>query len=176
MSYSITHYADLGGADAPALLTIAEEVGALLLVHEQRVTCAESCTGGGIARAITAVAGSSAWFDMSWVTYSNKAKTQLLGVPAALLEAHGAVSQPVAEAMAQSARQLAHADWAMAVSGVAGPSGGTADKPVGTVWIAWAGPQGCLLSERFYWPTDRATVRAQTVYCALARLKKLLAS
>lgn len=174
MSPAVSAYADLGGSSEPALLWLAESIGVSLLQREERLSCAESCTGGGIASAVTAVAGSSAWFDMAWVTYSNAAKTQLLGVPSALIETHGAVSQAVVEAMALGAQAKAHAAWAIAVSGVAGPSGGSPDKPVGTVWLAWAGPQGFLRSERFFWPEERAVVRAQAIYCALSNLKIFL--
>ncbi|HEY9101890.1 nicotinamide-nucleotide amidohydrolase family protein, partial [Chitinimonas sp.] len=117
---------------------LAEQLGKALLARGWRVTAAESCTGGGIASAITDIAGSSGWFDMGWVTYSNEAKQRLLGVAPTTLAEHGAVSEPVVREMALGALQAAGADLAVAVSGVAGPSGGTPAKPVGTVCLAIA--------------------------------------
>ncbi|MBK1682412.1 CinA family protein [Rhodoferax fermentans] len=134
---------------------------------------AESCTGGLIAAACTDLAGSSLWFERGFVTYSNAAKTELLGVPAELIEQHGAVSEPVARAMASGALAHAHAQVAVAVTGVAGPSGGSADKPVGTVWFGWATPTG-LFSDCQHFAGDRAAVRAATVQHALTRLLALL--
>ncbi len=130
---------------------------------------AESCTGGMIAAACTDLAGSSAWFERGFVTYSNEAKTELLGVPTDLIALHGAVSEPVALAMAAGALQRSHAQVAMAVTGIAGPSGGSADKPVGTVWLAWATPQG-LSAERRVFPGDRNAVRQATVAHAVQGL------
>lgn len=148
---------------------LAAELGAKLLAAGWRVTTAESCTGGGIACAITDIAGSSAWFEMGFVSYANQAKTQLLGVQAATLAAHGAVSAAVVTEMAAGARQRAHADIAVAVSGVAGPSGGTADKPVGTVWFGWA-TASAVDTEVKHFAGDRAAVRQQTIQYALAGL------
>ena len=150
----------------PDLDALSARVGALLKARGERVATAESCTGGGIAEAITRTPGSSAWFDQGWVTYSNAAKQRLLGVPAALLQAHGAVSEPVVRAMAEGARAAAGADWALAVSGIAGPDGGSADKPVGSVWLACAGPGGTCTA-RHCFPGDRAQVRAHSVSQAL---------
>lgn len=133
---------------------------------------AESCTGGLIASACTDLAGSSAWFERGFVTYSNAAKTDLLGVDAALIERFGAVSEPVARAMAQGALLRSPAQISVAVTGIAGPSGGSTEKPVGTVWFGWSlrGPNGALHTDaevrRF--DGDRAAVRAQTVAHALA--------
>jgi nicotinamide-nucleotide amidase len=138
------------------------------------MTAAESCTGGLICAACTDLAGSSNWFERGFVTYSNEAKTELLGVDAALIARHGAVSEEVARAMVQGALTHAHAQVAVAVTGVAGPSGGSAAKPVGTVWFGWATPAG-LVSERCCFPGDRAAVRAATVQHALQRLIALLA-
>ena len=123
---------------------------------------AESCTGGLIAARCTDLAGSSIWFERGFVTYSNAAKTEMLGVPAALISEHGAVSEPVARAMAQGALERSHAQVAIAVTGIAGPGGGSAAKPVGCVWFAWATPTG-VWSERHVFPGDRAAVRAATV-------------
>ncbi|SFD77388.1 nicotinamide-nucleotide amidase [Paracidovorax konjaci] len=134
---------------------------------------AESCTGGLIAGACTDLAGSSQWFERGFVTYSNAAKTELLGVPAALIAAHGAVSGPVARAMAEGAVRHAHAQVSVAVTGVAGPSGGSADKPVGTVWFGWC-VDGAAHTEVVRFPGDRAAVRAATVRHALARLAERL--
>ncbi len=134
---------------------------------------AESCTGGLIAGACTDLAGSSDWFERGFVSYSNAAKTELLGVDAALIAAHGAVSEPVARAMAEGAVRHAHAQLAVAVTGVAGPGGGSADKPVGMVWFGWCLPGGTH-SEVRHFGGDRAAVRAATVQHALARLLELL--
>ncbi|KAF1044703.1 CinA family protein [Xylophilus sp.] len=130
---------------------------------------AESCTGGLIAAACTALAGSSDWFERGFVTYSNAAKTELLGVDAALIAAHGAVSEPVARAMAAGAVRHSRAQAAVAVTGVAGPGGGSADKPVGTVWFGWQ-IDGRLRAERRRFDGDRAAVRAATVVHALRTL------
>ncbi len=134
---------------------------------------AESCTGGLIAAACTDLAGSSEWFERGFVTYSNAAKTELLGVPAALIEAHGAVSEPVARAMAEGAARHARVQVALAVTGVAGPSGGSAEKPVGTVWFGWH-VAGTTHSEVVRFAGDRAAVRAGAQGHALARLAELL--
>ncbi len=135
---------------------------------------AESCTGGLIAGACTDLSGSSDWFERGFVTYSNAAKTELLGVPAALIEAHGAVSEPVARAMAEGAVAHSHAQLSVAVTGVAGPTGGSADKPVGTVWFGWS-VNGSTHSECQRFDGDRAAVRAATVRHALAGLLARLA-
>jgi len=134
---------------------------------------AESCTGGLIAAACTALPGSSHWFERGFVTYSNAAKTELLGVDAALIAQHGAVSEPVARAMACGALAHSRAQVALAVTGVAGPDGGSADKPVGTVCLAWATPSG-VLSRQCHFAGDRAGVRSATVHQALAQLLSLL--
>jgi nicotinamide-nucleotide amidase len=147
----------------PQLLT---QLADALRAQSAMMATAESCTGGLIAGACTDLSGSSDWFERGFVTYSNLAKTELLGVPPELLEAHGAVSEPVARAMA--AGTLAHApvQWGLAVTGVAGPTGGSADKPVGTVWFGWAGPKG-VTSECQRFPGDRQAVRQATVVHAL---------
>lgn len=138
-----------------------------------KLATAESCTGGMIAAACTDVAGASDWFERGWVSYSNAAKTALLGVPVALLQAHGAVSEAVAQAMVQGALQHAPVQVALAVTGVAGPGGGTPAKPVGTVWLAWAWP-GHVVSEVQHFSGDRAAVRQATCSYALQRLVALL--
>jgi nicotinamide-nucleotide amidase len=134
---------------------------------------AESCTGGLIAGACTEVSGSSDWFERGFVTYSNAAKTELLGVPMALIEQHGAVSEPVARAMAAGAVAHSPAPLALAVTGVAGPSGGSAEKPVGTVWFGWATPAG-VFTEHQRFDGDRSAVRQATVRHALAGLLQRL--
>ena len=135
---------------------------------------AESCTGGLIAAACTELAGSSVWFERGFVSYANEAKTEMLGVDAALILTHGAVSEPVVRAMALGALGHSRAQVALAVTGVAGPSGGSKDKPVGTVWFGWS-VQGQLSSERKRFDGDRAAVRAATVQHALTTLAILLA-
>ena len=133
------------------------------------LTTAESCTGGLIAAACTDLAGSSNWFERGFVSYSNAAKTELLGVDAALIEQHGAVSEAVVRAMATGALAHSHAQVAVAVTGVAGPSGGSPEKPVGTVWFGWAWPGGTH-SEVCHFDGDRAAVRQATLRHALGRL------
>ena len=141
-----------------------------------RMATAESCTGGLIAAACTALAGSSDWFERGFVTYSNAAKTELLGVPEALLQAHGAVSEPVARAMALGALERAPVQRSVAVTGIAGPGGAVPGKPVGTVWLAWAwrdaagAPQ--VSATRLQLDGDRAAVRHATVVAALQALRR----
>ncbi len=148
-------------------------LAALLLSDKRMLATAESCTGGLIAAACTDLAGSSDWFERGFVTYSNQAKAEMLGVAAQLIESHGAVSEAVARAMAQGALQQSRAQVSVAVTGVAGPGGGSADKPVGTVWFAWGLPSG-ITSEVQHFAGDRAAVRAATVAHALGRLVALL--
>lgn len=156
-----------------AVLSIIEPLAAALLARRWRLVAAESCTGGLIAGACTDLAGSSRWFERGFVTYSNEAKTELLAVPRTLIATHGAVSQPVAEAMVDGALARAPAEVALAVTGVAGPGGGSAEKPVGTVWFAWGLP-GRRWSECRRFDGDRTAVRAQTVEHALRRLLEAL--
>jgi len=153
--------------------TVCGLVADLLVNRGWMLATAESCTGGLIAATCTDLAGSSAWLERGFVTYSNAAKTEMLGVDAALIAHHGAVSEPVARAMAAGALQHSAAQVAVAVTGVAGPTGGSAEKPVGTVWFAWATPQG-LTSERQQFDGDRAAVRQATVLHALHTLTRLL--
>ncbi|GAB7127534.1 nicotinamide-nucleotide amidase [Silvimonas sp. JCM 19000] len=161
-------------ADADTLtLTLATQVGQLLAARGHQVTTAESCTGGLIAGAITEVAGSSTWFERGFVTYANQAKVDMLAVPPEFLQTLGAVSEPVVAAMAQGAAEAAQAQWAVAVSGIAGPGGGSAEKPVGTVWLAWACPHG-IFTERQLFGGDRSAIRTQTVQRALQRLIELI--
>ena len=156
------------------LPALAAEVAALLQRRGWMLATAESCTGGLIAAACTELSGSSAWFERGFVTYSNAAKHESIGVDAALIEAHGAVSEPVVRAMAAGAVAHAHAQVSLAVTGVAGPTGGTPDKPVGTVWFGWS-VDGVLRSERRRFDGDRAAVRAATAHHALQTLALLLA-
>ena len=135
-----------------------------------KLATAESCTGGLIAAACTAVAGSSDWFERGFVTYSNEAKTESLGVDAALIATHGAVSTEVARAMADGALARSRADLAVAVTGIAGPAGATPGKPVGTVWLAVARRGGATQTDLLELRGDRASIRAQTVEHALQRL------
>ncbi len=148
---------------------LAIELGAALLARSWQVTCAESCTGGGIASAITSVAGSSDWFGAGFVTYSNVHKHQVLGVAPAILDTYGAVSRQTVLAMARGAQDAAGAQIAVAVSGIAGPGGGTAEKPVGTVWIAWT-TATTEVANCYQFAGDRASVRQQTVITALQGL------
>ena len=152
----------------------AASLADLLIKNNFFMAAAESCTGGMIAAACTDLAGSSAWFERGFVTYSNSAKTEMLGVDAALIDRWGAVSEPVARAMALGAIAHSKAQVSVAVTGVAGPSGGSADKPVGTVWFGWS-VAGLVTSECLLFEGDRAAVRAATVRHALGRLADLLA-
>lgn len=151
----------------PDTLALCHRLAAALTQRGWTLATAESCTGGLIAATCTGLGGASDWFERGFVTYSNAAKTETLGVPAGLIERHGAVSEPVVRAMAEGALRHSRAQVAMAVTGVAGPTGGSADKPVGTVWFAWATPQG-VRSERHCFAGDRDAVRAATVQHALA--------
>ena len=160
----------MGGA---ATSSLVEQLAAQLLRRHWMLATAESCTGGLIAGTCTDLSGSSNWFERGFVTYSNAAKTELLGVPAALIDAHGAVSAEVARAMVSGALAHSQAQVAVAVTGVAGPTGGTPDKPVGLVWFGYAVP-GRVLSEKMNFAGDRAAVRAATVQHALRRLTELL--
>lgn len=144
-----------------------------LLQNNCFLATAESCTGGLIAAACTDLAGSSAWFERGFVTYSNSAKTQMLGVDAGLIASEGAVSEPVARAMARGALSHSQAQVSVAVTGVAGPAGGSASKPVGMVWFGFA-QDGRVVSEVRYFAGDRAAVRAATVQHAVQGLIQLL--
>jgi len=157
----------------PHTAALVEALAQALTARGWMMATAESCTGGLIAGACTDRAGSSDWFERGFVTYSNAAKTELLGVPADLIATHGAVSEPVARAMVAGARAHAPVQLAVAVTGVAGPGGGSAAKPVGTVWFGWATPQG-VDTECVRFDGDRAAVRQATVAHALAGLLKRL--
>ncbi|MDD0841469.1 CinA family protein [Pseudomonas sp. Gutcm_11s] len=157
-----------------SITQLAEHLGAALQGLGAQVSTAESCTGGGIAEAITRIAGSSAWFEAGYITYSNAQKTAQLGVPTELFVSVGAVSREVVEAMTAGARQRSGARFAVAVSGVAGPGGGSPEKPVGTVWLAWADGEQCF-AERCQFAGDREVIRGQTVRRALEGLLRLAA-
>ena len=148
-------------------------VADLILKNQWKLATAESCTGGLIAAACTDLAGSSAWFERGFVTYSNDAKMELLGVEERVLRRAGAVCQGVAKAMALGAIAQSHAQVAVAVTGVAGPTGGSPAKPVGTVWFGFAIP-GHVVTEKCHFDGDRAAVRSQTVHHAIAQLIALL--
>lgn len=153
---------------------LVQRLAIQLQARRWMLATAESCTGGLIAGACTDLGGSSNWFERGFVTYSNEAKTDLLGVDAALITQHGAVSQAVARAMAAGALAHSQAQVAVAVTGVAGPTGGSPDKPVGLVWFGLALP-GQVLTEQMNFSGDRAAVRAATVQHALRRLVELTA-
>lgn len=152
----------------------ATQLGLLLQQRGLRVATAESCTGGLVAAAITAVAGSSAWFEYGWVVYSNEAKRTLLGVAADTLQRFGAVSHETVRELARNALLRADADLAVAVSGIAGPGGGSPGKPVGMVCLAWGGAGSPVHSETRHFQGDRAAVQRQAVAAALAGLIQLV--
>lgn len=149
-----------------ALLELAQA----LRERNWRLATAESCTGGGLAKVLTDLPGSSEWFECGWVTYSNAAKTRLLGVPEDLIQQHGAVSEAVAAAMAQGALSHSAADLAVAITGIAGPGGGSLEKPVGLVWLAWAERQSPGLQQAQIFPGNRQAVRSAAIAAAIAGL------
>ncbi len=152
------------------LSVLAARVGVTLKARGQMLAAAESCTGGWVAQSLTAIAGSSDWFERGFVTYSNAAKQEMLGVSAATLAAHGAVSEQTAREMAQGALAHSRAQLALAITGVAGPGGGTKEKPVGTVCFAWADAGGVLGTQTRHFEGDRESVRRQSVAFALQTL------
>jgi nicotinamide-nucleotide amidase len=161
--------------------TLAQEVGELLAAQGLTLVTAESCTAGGVAYAITQIAGSSAWFEQGMIVYSNAAKQRMLGVPAICLRNYGAVSEPVARAMALGALQHSAAQLAVAVTGIAGPGGGSAAKPVGTVCFAWAlrndtAATAKARSETRHFDGDRAAVRTCSIIVALEGLRSMLST
>ncbi|MBF6057122.1 MULTISPECIES: CinA family protein [Thiomicrorhabdus] len=157
--------------------TLMTEVGGRLKAHNAVVVTAESCTGGMIAEALTSIGGSTAWFDRAYITYSYESKREMLGVKETTLQTKGAVSKACVEEMALSALQQSHASVSVACSGIAGPGGGTPDKPVGTVWLAWAiRGQEEVVSQKFLFDGDRQSVRVQTTEAALMGIVKLLES
>ncbi len=162
---------DLVSSDGSQLEAV---VGRMLRERAARVAVAESCTGGLVASRLTDVAGSSAYVEAGWVVYSNDAKIALLGVDAASIAAHGAVSEPVALAMATGARERGGVEYGIAVTGIAGPGGGSADKPVGTVYVALAGPDGLQRVRRLSLPGEREQVKFQASQAALDLLRRAL--
>ncbi|MFZ4702438.1 MAG: CinA family protein [Candidatus Methylumidiphilus sp.] len=159
--------------DEDRLYQLAEVLGSILLRHGHKLAVAESCTGGWICQAITDVAGSSAWFDRGFVTYTNEAKQDLLDVPKSILDSHGAVSAATVKAMTDGALRHSPADCALAVSGIAGPGGATLGKPVGTVWFAWQQREGKFSCLQQLFDGDRRSVRRQAVATALQGLLTL---
>lgn len=155
-----------------ALDELVRELGALLLKRGETLAVAESCTGGGVSQAITALSGSSGWFDAGFVTYSNGAKERLLGLRADTLRDHGAVSAETAVEMAAGALERARTHWSLALTGIAGPTGGTATRPTGTVVFAWAGRSGLLEAEAMHFDGNRHAVRMKSVEHALEGLLK----
>jgi nicotinamide-nucleotide amidase len=153
-----------------SLEQLAADVGRALQEREWKLATAESCTGGGIAYYLTSVSGSSNWFERGFVSYSNVSKQELLGVSISTIEQFGAVSEATAREMAEGALQHSQAQVSVAVTGVAGPTGGTKDKPVGTVWFAWAGTHRETKTLKLVFSGDRKEVREQTVRIALAEL------
>lgn len=160
--------------DDAELFAQARELGAAVLAARHSMVTAESCSGGWIAKTLTDVAGSSDWFEAGMVAYSYEAKQALLGVRPETLMRHGAVSEETALEMVSGALIHSGASLAVAVTGIAGPGGGTPDKPVGTVWIAWKRRGGYPRAELFQFPGDREAVRRQTVAAALRGLRSLL--
>jgi nicotinamide-nucleotide amidase len=160
--------------DDKALDTLARRLGERLLAAGRMAATAESCTGGWIAKVVTDIAGSSAWFDRGFVTYTNEAKQDLLGVRADTLAVYGAVSEASVREMVAGALARSRADVAVAVSGIAGPGGGSPDKPVGTVWLAWGTRGGLARAERCRFDGDREAVRRQAVARALQGMDELL--
>ena len=155
-------------------MTLAGKVAQRLKALGGVIATAESCTGGWVAQALTAIAGSSAWFDRGFVTYSNEAKQEMLGVKAETLRRHGAVSEETAREMAQGVLDRSRGTVALAITGIAGPTGGTAEKPVGTVCFGWATKQGAVRAETKHFSGDREAVRRQSVEYSLAGVLQLL--
>ena len=153
---------------------LVEKVARSLRNSTQTLAVAESCTGGAIAATLTSLAGSSAWFERGFVVYSHAAKTDMLGVNATTANRFGSVSEPVVQEMVQGALQRSQASIALAVTGVAGPGGGTAQKPVGTVWFAWAGRQSATVTRRHLFDGDRQLIREQCIKTALVGILSVL--
>ena len=153
---------------------LAAQVGGLLKAHGLMLATAESCTGGGVAQAVTEISGSSAWFERGFVSYANEAKHEMLDVQQETLTHHGAVSEAVVREMVAGALMHSHAQVALAVSGVAGPSGGTPEKPVGTVWFAWGVQHRTCVARVHYLNGSRGEIRAQSVRIALQGIVDLL--
>jgi nicotinamide-nucleotide amidase len=153
---------------------MVEELAQLLLKNEWRLSTAESCTGGLVSASLTQLAGSSNWFERGYVTYSNEAKSEDIGVESNLIEAHGAVSEQVAKAMAIGAKQSSNSNMALSITGIAGPTGGSKEKPVGTVCFAWVLDNDQVFSETKLFSGDRSTVREQASQFVIEKLLELL--
>lgn len=153
---------------------LATQVGGVLKSHGMLLATAESCTGGGVAQAVTEISGSSAWFDRGFVTYANAAKVEMLGVRQATLDERGAVSELTVREMVEGALQHSYAHVAVAISGIAGPTGGSPEKPVGTVWFAWSLRNGETTTQVHHLAGTRSEVRVQSVHIALQGVLQLL--
>jgi len=153
---------------------LSQTLGESLIKHQIKLTSAESCTGGGLAFVITEIPGSSAWFERGFVTYSNQAKIDLLGVPAEIIEQYGAVSEETASAMAIGALKFSQAEISIAITGIAGPTGGTRDKPVGTVWFGWSHKILGTDTVVKYFSGSRKKIRKQAIQFALENLCKFI--
>ena len=158
------------------LQQLAQEVGQALQAKQRMLATAESCTGGWVAKTLTDVTGSSAWFERGFVTYTNISKVEMLGVNASVIDSHGAVSELTVREMARGALKHSQADLSLAITGIAGPGGGSEDKPVGLVWFAWAVREGELRCEEHRFAGDREAVRRQAVAMALNGVKTSLAN
>ena len=156
------------------ILTLAKQVGDLLKAQQSTLVTAESCTGGGLSYALTSIPGSSHWFDRGYVTYTEQAKIALLEISSTLLAAEGAVSEAVALAMAKNALALSHASWSIAITGIAGPDGGTQTCPVGTVWIAYYNQTDIHFAKKYLFKGERLSIREQAIEIALSTLLELL--
>jgi nicotinamide-nucleotide amidase len=156
------------------LMLIVEKLAKLFIQNNKKLTIAESCTGGWVAKVLTDLAGSSVWFERGFVTYSNQAKNEMLGVTESILETYGAVSQETVTEMALGALKNSHADYSLSISGIAGPDGGSAEKPVGLVWFGWANKKNnspeIITSEQKIFSGDRNAIREQAVTYALSGL------
>ncbi len=160
--------------DDTSITKLAHELADRLVESRLKLACAESCTGGWIAKSLTDLSGSSRWFDCAVVSYSNQAKINLLGVSANTLDTHGAVSQPVVKEMVLGLLDRCDADYGISVSGIAGPGGSSAEKPVGTVWLAWGRPGVLIEAMRFKFAGDREQVRRQAVIAGIQGVLRLL--
>lgn len=167
---STTTILTLREADAPSLSALVYDLGERLMARGQRLCTVESCTGGGIAQAMTDIPGSSQWFECGWVAYSNVAKTHMVDVPPELIEAEGAVSEAVARAMVEGGLARSAADLALSVTGIAGPSGGTPEKPVGTVCFGWQARGQVARVQTTHFEGERHEVRLQAMLHALGEL------
>ena len=160
----------MSAVEQAVLEALAARAGRVLLEAGARLATAESCTGGWVGQCLTAIPGSSGWFDRGFITYSNEAKVELLDVSEDLLRRQGAVSEATAAAMVLGALAHSRADWALAITGVAGPAGGSAGRPVGTVCFAWADREGAVDTTTRHFSGVREAIRAQSVACALEGL------